>query len=88
MDQESVNYPHDAVFKAAKQISLQKRIGHAIRQARKKANLTQEQCAEKIGITQAMLSDYEVGKANLTSSQIERIFNAMDMDVEVIGKVR
>lgn len=67
---------------------LSKKIGLAIRQARINAGLTQVQFSTKAGISQALLSAYENGTENLTAAQTERLFDALGMDVEVVGKLR
>lgn len=53
-------------------------VGEAIKQARKKQNLTQEALAEKIGVQRAQISRIESGR-NLTVSTIARVFKAMGM---------
>lgn len=51
-------------------------IGEAIKQARKKKNLTQEQLGELMGVQRAQISKIESGK-NLSFSTIARAFKAM-----------
>lgn len=51
-------------------------IGEAIRQARKKKNLTQEQLGELMGVQRAQISKIESGK-NLNFSTIARALKAM-----------
>lgn len=51
-------------------------IGEAIKQARKKKNLTQEQLGELMGVQRAQISRIESGK-NLNFSTIARAFKAM-----------
>lgn len=51
-------------------------IGEAIRQARKKKNLTQEQLGELMGVQRAQVSRIEKGH-NLTVGTIIRAFKAM-----------
>lgn len=53
-------------------------IGEAIRQARKKKNLTQEQLGELMGVQRAQVSRIEKGH-NLTIGTIVRAFKAMDV---------
>lgn len=61
-------------------------VGDAIKQARKKRNLTQEALAERIGVQRAQVSRIESGR-NLTVSTIARVFNAMGMKatLNVVG---
>lgn len=51
-------------------------IGEAIKQARKKKNLTQQQLGELMGVQRAQISKIESGK-NLNISTIARAFKAM-----------
>ena len=60
------------------------RIGNLLSAARIKANLSQSQLAEKLGIRQNMVSDYERGKRRLTSSMAKRIANTLNIAVDRI----
>lgn len=51
-------------------------IGDAIRKARLKQNLTQEQLGERIGVQRAQISKFEKGK-NITLSSLKKIFKAL-----------
>lgn len=57
-------------------------IGEAIRQARKKKNLTQEQLGELMGVQRAQISKIESGK-NLNFSTIARAFKAMGISANL-----
>ncbi|MCS2366470.1 helix-turn-helix transcriptional regulator [Bacteroides caccae] len=46
---------------------------------RKKAGLTQIELAEKSGITQAQLSNFESGKATLNSDSLDKLFAVLKM---------
>lgn len=59
------------------------RIGGQIRQARKRAGLTQTQLAAKAGITQSVLSRVESGNGNPTLSLLEDIAAALGMRMGV-----
>lgn len=65
-------------------------IGEAIKQAREKMNLTQEELGEKIGVKKAQISKIENGR-NITFATILRIFKAMgvhaNLDMGTLGKV-
>lgn len=52
-----------------------------IRTARKKAGLTQEQLAKKIGVNRATLSKYESGLIEPSFSQVENIAKALGVDL-------
>ena len=56
---------------------------NAILDARKAANITQKQLAEKTGIAQSDISKIENGNANPSLKTIERIASGMGMTVRV-----
>jgi predicted transcriptional regulator len=58
------------------------RIGNLLVAARLKANLSQSQLAQKLGIRQNMISDYERGKRRLTADMAERIAETLNVNVE------
>ncbi|MCQ2606261.1 MAG: helix-turn-helix domain-containing protein [Bacteroidales bacterium] len=67
------------------------RIGEAIKIARKRENLTQEELGERMGIHKAQVSKIESGK-NMTFSTIEKAFKALGaktatIDFGSFGKV-
>ncbi len=49
------------------------RIGNLLSGARLKADLTQSQVAEKVGVRQNMISDYERGRRHFSSSMAKRL---------------
>ncbi|WP_040471732.1 helix-turn-helix domain-containing protein [Lentilactobacillus kisonensis] len=64
---------------------LDKKIAHydeqfdyaiAIIKLRKKLNLTQQQLADKIGVSQPMIARWESGSGNITMKNMERIAQA------------
>lgn len=57
-------------------------IGEAIKQARLKQELTQEQLGEKMGVQRAQVSKIESGR-NLTFSTIARAFKALGIPAEL-----
>ena len=61
------------------------RIGNLLSAARLKANLSQSQLAEKLGIRQNMISDYERGKRRLTPEMAKRIAQTLNIKVERIS---
>jgi ribosome-binding protein aMBF1 (putative translation factor) len=61
------------------------RIGNLLSAARLKANLSQTQLAEKLGIRQNMISDYERGKRRLTPDMARRIAKTLNISVERIS---
>lgn len=48
----------------------------AIIKLRKKLNLTQQQLADKIGVSQPMIARWESGSGNITMKNMERIAQA------------
>ena len=56
------------------------RIGNLLTAARQKAGMTQKQVAEKVGIRQSMISDYERGRRRLTKKMGEKLSDALDIN--------
>lgn len=52
---------------------IYKNIGQRIQKAREEAGLSKEELATKLGLTQAALSNYELGKRRLYLANIEQI---------------
>ena len=61
------------------------RIGNLLSGARLKAKLSQAQLAEKLGIRQNMISDYERGKRRLSPSMAKRIAKTLQIKVDRIS---
>lgn len=65
-------------------------IGDAIKQARLKKNLTQEELGNLVGVQRAQISRIESGK-NLTFSTVIKLFKAMGikakLEIDILGKV-
>jgi len=59
-----------------------KEIGRKIQQAREARDLTQVELAQTLCITQAALSNYELGKRRLYLHQIEEIARLLNKDLE------
>ena len=67
------------------------RIGEAIRETRKRQNLTQKQLGERVGVGEAQISKIESGKS-ITYSTIVKVSKAMGvhsatLDMGRIGRV-
>ncbi|MDD2238241.1 MAG: helix-turn-helix transcriptional regulator [Kiritimatiellae bacterium] len=62
----------------------QNRIGNLIAGARLKAELTQAQLAEKAGIRQNMVSDYENGKRNPSRAMLRKLSAAVGRDLVTV----
>lgn len=61
------------------------RIGNLLSAARLKANLSQSQLADKLGVRQNMISDYERGKRRLSPAMAKRIAEILHLKVERIS---
>ncbi|MDR1004394.1 MAG: helix-turn-helix domain-containing protein [Prevotellaceae bacterium] len=65
-------------------------IGNAIKQLRKKQNLTQEDLGKLVGVQKAQISRIENGK-NLTFATVIRLLKAMGvgarLEIDKLGKV-
>jgi antitoxin component HigA of HigAB toxin-antitoxin module len=55
------------------------RVGNLLEAARLKSGLKQKELADKIGIKQNMISDYENGRRKLTKEMITRISKVLDI---------
>jgi plasmid maintenance system antidote protein VapI len=55
------------------------RVGNLLEAARLKAGMKQAELAEKIGIRQNMISEFENGKRKLTKEMIARISKVLDI---------
>ncbi len=61
------------------------RIGNLLSAARLKANLSQSQLADKLGVRQNMISDYERGKRRLSPTMARRISEILNIKVDRIS---
>ena len=62
--------------------SLQKKLGARIQEIRKSKKLTQEKLAEIIGLDVPNISNIERGKRFVSSSTLEKIINALDVEAK------
>ena len=60
-------------------------IGAKIKTLRKGRGLTQEQLAERLGITRATVSNYEVGRRSPHISELKRIADFFGVGVDYFG---
>jgi ribosome-binding protein aMBF1 (putative translation factor) len=58
------------------------RVGNLLTGARLKAGLTQAQLAEKLGIRQGMVSDYERGRRSYSNAMAKRLGEALNVSEE------
>lgn len=61
-------------------------IGSNIRAIRKEKGYTQKDLAEKMGLSEISIKKYESSKSNLTISTLERIVNALNVDITDVFK--
>ena len=59
-------------------------LGQRVALARKHADLTQVQLAERLGIPQPQLASYEVGRRRVPVSLLPRLARALDVAVEAL----
>lgn len=57
-------------------------IGERIKAARKSAGLTQKQLGEKLGVSAAMIAQYETGKRTPKIDTIQKIANAVNASID------
>lgn len=62
-------------------------IGHKLKTLRKGRKLTQEQAAEKLGITRATVSNYEVGRRHPHVSELKRLAEFYGVGLDYFGVV-
>ena len=67
-------------------------VGEAIKNARLKQNLTQEELGEKVGVEKSQICKLESGKSSITLSTMSRVFQALGiatatLDLGTAGKV-
>ena len=58
-------------------------LGQKIREARQEKSLSQKQLAEELGVKQATVSNWELGKAQPTGDNIERIEEILDLPLRI-----
>ncbi len=58
------------------------RVGNLLAGARLKAGLTQAQLAEKIGVRQNMISDYELGRRTYSDAMAKRLSKTLKVKEE------
>lgn len=67
-------------------------VGEAIKKARIKQNLTQEELGERVGVKRSQICKLENGKSSITLSTMSRVFQALGiatatLDLGIGGKV-
>ncbi|MBD2753753.1 helix-turn-helix domain-containing protein [Spirosoma validum] len=64
--------------------NVKMRVGHLIREARKAKGLTQKELGAKLGVSESTFNQYESGKQNLTIETLERVANAIGVDIKAL----
>lgn len=67
-------------------------VGEAIKKARLRQNLTQEELGERVGVKRSQICKLESGKCSMTLSTMSRVFKALGfatatLDLGIGGKV-
>ena len=67
-------------------------VGEAIKNARLKQNLTQEELGERVGVKRSQICKLESGKSSITLSTMSKVFRALGittatLDLGAAGKV-
>jgi transcriptional regulator with XRE-family HTH domain len=59
-------------------------VGERIKQLRKKSELTQQQLADKVGITYIQIGRYETGKSNASSDILQKVATALNTTADFL----
>ena len=70
-----------------KKLTIQSKIGLAIRKLRKDRNISQEKLALESEVDRRYLSDLENGKRNVSIDILERLANHFEMDLSDVLKI-
>lgn len=67
-------------------------VGEAIKKARLRQNLTQEELGERVGVKRSQICKLESGKSSISLSTMSRVFKALGittatLDLGIAGKV-
>lgn len=67
-----------------KRSDVTQQIGHALRRARKKKHLTQQDIADRTGINRSVIGRYETGEIEISISNYFAICEAIGVDPESV----
>ena len=59
-------------------------VGSRIKQLRKNLELTQQQLADKVGVTYIQIGRYETGKSNASADVLQKIANALNSTTDFL----
>ncbi|WP_080058936.1 helix-turn-helix domain-containing protein [Spirosoma aerolatum] len=65
---------------------VKKRIGQKIREARKAKGLTLKELGVKVGVSESVMSRYEVGGQNLTIETLQKVADALGVNFDATFK--
>lgn len=65
---------------------IRKLIGNIIRQKRKELRMTQQELAYAVGVDPKYISRIETGISYASLSVIEKIFNALNLDIRLVDE--
>lgn len=74
------------VRKAYKDLELEFSIFDALIEARSKRGMTQAKLAKKLGTKQSAIARFESGRGNPTWEFMQKLTNALDLDIKVIPR--
>jgi transcriptional regulator with XRE-family HTH domain len=66
--------------------SYRRALGDYVRDARHKAEMTQRQVAEALGVREQMISQIEVGRNNIPPEDYEKLVSVLGLDKEEFAK--
>ncbi|AKD54025.1 helix-turn-helix domain-containing protein [Spirosoma radiotolerans] len=65
---------------------IKQKVGQQVRDARKVKGLTLKEIGEKVGVAESTFSLYESGKQNLTIETLQKIADALSIDIATFFK--
>ena len=68
-------------------MEIKKRFGLAVREQRKRLNVSQEELAMRIGADQAYVSRIEAGQMNVTLDTVEQIADALGIEAAALFNI-
>ena len=74
-------------MKKGSKSSIRERFGFAIKRRREELNMTQEEFAERAGIHRTYVSDVERGSRNICLMNIERVADALDLEIDELFRL-
>ncbi len=70
------------------EVALAKRVGRLLRIEREKRALTQRGLARRVGTSQQCVSRVEAGRFAASTDLLERLFDAIDLQLDVAAQAR